>query len=115
MSAHKELVSPEMVEYNPALDFQREPVTPIIRSQVQSEVDNEVSRKSSVISSPVVNTESDLQGDDCVHRPDRVVSKAIMPGHSESRSGQSIRMEGQGSKQTGFIVAVVVVVVLLAG
>ena len=56
MSAHnKEMVSPEIVEYNPPLDIQREPVIPITRLQVQSEVDNEVSRKSSVISSPVVN------------------------------------------------------------
>ena len=28
MSAHKEIVTPEMVEHNPPLDFQREPFVP---------------------------------------------------------------------------------------
>lgn len=62
----------------------------MIRVQVQSEVDNEVSRMSSVISSPVVNNHSDLEGDDCVHSPDRVVTRTVMPGNSESRPGQMV-------------------------
>ena len=88
-------MSPQMVEYNPPLDFQREPVIPITRSQVQSEVDNEVSRKSGVIPSPVVNNDSDLEGDNCVHSPDQVITKTVMPGHFESRPDQVVTRSGR--------------------
>ena len=104
IDADKEMVSPEVVEYNPPLDFQRESVIPITRSQVQSEVDSEVSRKCSVISSPVVNNDSDLEGDNCVHSPDRVITKTVMPGRSESRPDQVVTRSGIASKQIGFVV-----------
>ena len=47
MSAHKEIATPETVEHNPPLDFQREPVVPETRLRIhdQSEVDNEISPK----------------------------------------------------------------------
>ena len=77
MSAYKEVVSPELVEYNPPSDFRREPVIPITRSQVQSDV----SRKTSVISLPVVNNDGDLGGDNCIHSPNPVITKTVLPGH----------------------------------
>ena len=63
MSAHKEIVTPEMVEHNPPLDFQREPVVPETRLRIhdQSEVDNEISPKSSVIAVPVVDDHSNVE------------------------------------------------------
>ena len=38
-----EMITPERLEYNPPLDFQKTPVIPTLRSQIQSE-DNEISR-----------------------------------------------------------------------
>jgi len=61
MSAHKEIVTPEIVEHNPPLDFEREPVVPKTRLRVQSEVDNEISPKSSVIAVPVVDDDSNVE------------------------------------------------------
>ena len=77
MSAHKEIVTPEMVEYNTPLDFQREPVVPETTLRIQSEVDNEISRKSSVISIPVVDDDSNVEShDNCgLRSPDQVVTK----------------------------------------
>ena len=93
MSAYKEVVSPELVEYNPPSEFRGEPV--ITRSQVQSEVDNEASRKSSVISLPVVNNDGDLGGDNSIHNPDPVITKTVLPGHSEANSGQVVTRSGR--------------------
>ena len=44
MSAHKEIVRPEMEEHNPPIDFQRKPVVPETRLRIQSKVDNEICR-----------------------------------------------------------------------
>ena len=44
--------------HNPPLNFQREPVVPETRLRIQSEVDNEISPKSSVIAAPVVDDKS---------------------------------------------------------
>ena len=61
MSAHKEIVTPEMVEHNPPVHFQREPVVPKTRLGIQSVVDNEISPKSSVIAVPVVDDHSNVE------------------------------------------------------
>ena len=50
-----------MVEHNPPLDFQREPVVPETKLQIQSEVDNEISPKFSVIAVPVVDDNSNVE------------------------------------------------------
>ena len=62
MTAHKEIVTPEMVQvqHNPPLDFQREPVVPETRLRIQSEVENEISPKSSVISVLVIDDDSNV-------------------------------------------------------
>ena len=95
MSAHKEIVSPKMVGYNPTLDFQREPVVPETRLQtvrIQSEADNEISRKSSVVAVPVVHDDSNVESGDNsgLRSPDQVVTKPVMPSHSESRPCQVV-------------------------
>ena len=63
MSAHKEIVTPEMVEHNSPLDFQREPVVAETRLGIhdQSEVDIEISPKSSVIAVPVADDHSNVE------------------------------------------------------
>ena len=101
MSAHKEIVTPEMVEYNPPLDFQREPVVPETTLRIQSEVDNEISRKSSVIAVPVVDDDSNVEsGDNCgLRSPDQVVTKPVMPSHSESRPSQVVTLSGRVIKR----------------
>ena len=102
MSAHKEIVTPEMVEYNPPLDFQREPVVPETTTlRIQSEVDNEISRKSSVIAVPVVDDDSNVEsGDNCgLRSPDQVVTKPVMPSHSESRPSQVVTLSGRVIKR----------------
>ena len=85
MSAHKEIVIPEMVEHNPPLGFQREPVIPETGLRIQSEVDNEISPRSSVIAVPVVDDDSNVESgnNSGIRSPDQVVSKPIMPSHSE--------------------------------
>ena len=92
MSAHKEIVTPEMVEQNPPLEFQREPVVPEIRLRIQSEVDNEISPKSSVIAVPVVDDNSNVESgnNSGLRSPDQVVTKPVMPSHSESRPCQVV-------------------------
>ena len=80
MSAHKEIVTPEMVEHNPPLDFQREPFVLETRLRIQSEVDNEISPKSSVIAVPVVDDDSNLESgkNSGLRSPDQVVTKPVM-------------------------------------
>ena len=101
MSAHKEIVAPEMVEYNSPLDFQRKPVVPETRLRIQSEVDNEISRKSSVIAVPVVDYDSNVEsGDNCgLRSPDQVVTKPVMPSHSEFRPCQVVTPSGRVIKR----------------
>ena len=84
--------TPEMVEHNPPLDFQREPVVSETRLRIQSEVDNEISPKSSVIAVPVVDDDSDVESrtNSGVRSPDQVVTKPVMPSHSESRPCQVV-------------------------
>ena len=97
MSANKEIVTPEMVEHNPPLDFQREPVVPKARLWIQSEVDNEISPKSSAIAVPVVDDDSNVESgnNSGLRSPDRVVTKPVMPSHFESRKCQVVMRSGR--------------------
>ena len=97
MSANKKIVTPEMVERNPLLDFQREPVVPKARSWIQSEVHNEISPKSSLIAVPVVDDDSNVESgsNSGLRSPDRVVTKPVMPSHFESRKCQVVRRSGR--------------------
>ena len=101
MSAHKEIVTPEMVEHNPPIDFQREPVVPETRLRIQSEVDNEIYRKSSVFAVPVVDDDSNVESGDNsgLRSPDQVVTKSVMPSHSESRPCQVVTLSGRVIKR----------------
>ena len=92
MSAHNEIVTPEMVEQNPPLDFPREPVVPETRLRIQSEVDNEISPKSSVIAVPVVDDDSNVESgnNSGLSSPDQVVTEPVMSSHSESRPCQVV-------------------------
>ncbi|CAH3033734.1 unnamed protein product [Porites lobata] len=74
-----------MVEHNPPLDFQREPVVPETKLQIQSEVDNEISPKFSVIAVPVVDDNSNVE----------MVTKPVMPSHAESRPCQVVIRSGR--------------------
>ena len=96
MSAHKKIVTPEMIEHDPSLDFQRERAVPETRLRIQSEVDNEISRKSSVIAVPVVHDDSNVESGDNsgLQSPDQVVTKPVMPSHSESRPRQVVTRSG---------------------
>ena len=99
MSAHKEIVTPGMVEYNPPLDLQREPVVPETRLRIQSEVDNEISRKFSVIAIPVVDDDSTVESrDNCgLRSPDQYQNLSCLvtlsPDHAKwfTRSGRVIK------------------------
>ena len=111
MSAHKEIVTPEMVEHNPPLDFQREPVVAETRLRIhdQSEVDNEISPKSSVIAVPVIDDRSNvesgnnsgLRSPDQVRLPNLPCLVTLSPDMS---SGYAFRTGGQSSRQIRFIV-----------
>ena len=95
MSAHKEIVTPGMVEYNPPLDLQREPVVPETRLRIHSEVDNEISRKSI----PVVDDDSTVESrDNCgLRSPDQYQNLSCLvtlsPDHAKwfTRSGRVIK------------------------
>ena len=82
----------KMVEQNPPLDFPREPVVPETRLRIQSEVDNEISPKSSVIAVPVVDDDSNVESgnNSGLSSPDQVVTKPVMSSHSESRPCQVV-------------------------
>ena len=97
MSTNNEIVTPEMVEHNPPLDFQGEPVVPKARLWIQSEVANEISRKSSVIAVPVVDDDSNVEigNNSGLRIPDRVVTKLVMPSHFESRKCQVVTRSGR--------------------
>ena len=97
MSAHKEIITREMVEHNPPLDFQGEPVIPETRLRIQSEVDNEISPKSSVIAVPVVDDGSNVESgnNSGLRSPNQVVTKPVMPSHSESRPCQVVTRSGR--------------------
>ena len=97
MSANNEIVTPEMVEHNPPLDFQGEPVVPKARLWIQSEVANEISPKSSVIAVPVVDDDSNVEigNNSGLRIPDRVVTKLVMPSHFESRKCQVVTRSGR--------------------
>ena len=89
MSARKEIFTPEMVEHNPPLDFQREPAVPQTRLRIQSEVDNQFPRNSSVIAVLVDDDSKAESGDNSgLRSPDQVVIIPVMPSHS------CVRLEG---------------------
>ena len=96
-SRNNEIVTPEMVEHNPPLDFQGEPVDPKARLWIQSEVANEISPKSSVIAVPVVDDDSNVEigNNSGLRIPDRVVTKLVMLSHFESRKCQVVTRSGR--------------------
>ena len=93
----KEIVTPEMVEHNLPLDFQREPVVPKTRLRIQSEEDNEISPKSSVIAVPVVDDDRNVESgnNSGLRSPNQVVTKPVMPSHSEPRPCQVVTRSGR--------------------
>ena len=86
-----------MVEHNPPLDFQREPIVPETKLQIQSEVDNEISLKFSVIAVPVVDDNSNVESgnNSGLRSPDQVVTKPVMPSHAEFRPCQVVIRSGR--------------------
>ena len=84
-----------MVEHNPPLDFQREPIVPETKLQIQSEVDNEISPKFSVIAVVDDNSNVESGNNSGLRSPDQVVTKPVMPSHAESRPCQVVIRSGR--------------------
>ena len=91
MCTHKEMVTPQTPEYDQPFDFQS-----FYQLQIPSEEDNEISRKSDVVSIRSINQDSDLESGNSRHCPDNVITKsAVMPSHSETKPDQVVTRSGR--------------------